>query len=266
MRKAILCLFSAVILLLSGACMNNKPTSIVGIQSDANIELNVSAALGLKEALLDIQPEYEKTHPNVKIIYNLAAAGVLQSQIEQGAQVDVFISAANKQVDDLAKKGLIAEDTRKKLVSNELVLIVPQNSSKEVNDFNDLIKPEVAHFGLGEPETVPAGQYGREVLERLGIWDKVKPKAVMAKDVRAILSYVETGNAEAGIVFSTVAATSNKIKVVAAAPMNFHEPIVFPGAIIANTKHRAAAEEFLSYLAGPEAMKVFGKYGFKSIE
>ena len=203
MRKVILCLCVIVGLLLSNACMYNKPTPNASVQPDSTlVELNVSAALGLKEALMDIQTEYEKSHPNVKIIYNFAAAGVLQSQIEQGAPMDIFISAASKQVDDLAKKGLIVNDTRKNLVSNDLVLIVPKNSSREVNDFNDLIKPEVTHFGLGEPDTVPAGQYGREVLERLGIWDKVKHKAVMAKDVRTILSYVETGNVEAGIVFN----------------------------------------------------------------
>lgn len=266
-KKSILCAAAAILLLLTSACRDNKPAATPA-QTAANvpIELNVSAALGLKEALLDIQKEYEQSHPTLKIVYNLAAAGVLASQIEQGAPADVFISAANKQVDDLAKKNLIDAASRKDLVSNKLVLIVSKDSSLELTGFPDLVKTSVARYGLGNPKTVPAGQYGREVLQHLGIWEEVKSKAVLAKDLRTILSYVETGNADAGIVFSTVAATSDKVKIVATAPKGSHEPIVFPGAVLASSKHPAAAREFLNHLTTPAAMKVFQKYGFQAIE
>jgi molybdate transport system substrate-binding protein len=230
------------------------------------VELNVSAAMGLKEVLVDIQKDYEALHPNVKIVYNLAASGVLQSQIEQGAPADIFISAAGKQLDDLQRKNLINSATRRDLVGNELVLIVPKDSTLELASFADLVKDGVKKFGLGAPETVPAGQYGIQVLQAMGIWEDVKSKAVLAKDVRTIVAYAETGNVEAGIVFSTVAATSDKVKVVAAAPPGTHEPILFPAVVVTSAKQPKAAEDFLNYLAGPDGMKVFKKYGFKPIQ
>ncbi len=208
-------------------------------------ELNVSAAMGLKEALVDIQKDYEAKHPNVKIVYNLAASGVLQTQIEQGAPADVFISAASKQLDDLQVKKLINSASRRDLVSNELVLIVPKDSTLGLTSFKDLTMAGVKKFGLGAPETVPAGQYGIQVLKAMGIWEDVKDKAVLAKDVRTIVAYAETGNVEAGIVFSTVAATSDKVKVVASAPPGTHEPIVFPGAIMAASKQSQSGRRFL---------------------
>jgi len=257
-----MCITATTMLLLTSACMEHKPIISTEHSSNSTIELNVSAALGLKEALLDIQKDYEASHPNVKIVYNLAAAGVLQSQIEQGAPADIFISAANTQVDALEKKNLIDASTRRNLVSNSLVLIVAKDSTLDLNGFNDLVKSEVIHYGLGEPQTVPAGQYGVEVLKYLNIWDKVQSKAVLAKDVRTILTYVETGDVEAGIVFSTVAATSDKVKIVATAPNGSHESIVFPGVVLTNSPHHEAAQDFLNYLASPTGMKMFQKYGF----
>lgn len=225
------------------------------------VELNVSAAMGLKEALADIQKVYEAKHPNIKLVYNLAASGALQTQIEQGAPADIFISAANKQIDDLIQKGMVIPASRKALVSNELVVIVPKDNKMGIASFQDIEK--VTRFGLGAPETVPAGQYGVEVLKSLALWDGVKDKAVLAKDVRTIVTYVETGNVEAGIVFSTVAATSSTVTIAAAAPPGTHEAIEFPAVILAGTKKQKAAEEFLAYLTGPEAMKIFDKYGFR---
>lgn len=251
-----------MILAMVGGCASSRtnPTS-----SPQAVELNVSAALGLKEALLDIKKEYEAKRPEIKIIYNLAAAGVLQSQIEQGAPADVFISAAEKQIDDLQKKNMILPATRKKLVGNQLVLIVPKDSKLGLNSFADLTQDKVKAFGLGAPETVPAGQYGQEVLAHLGIWEKVKPKAVLGKDVRALVAYAETGNVEASIVFSTVAATSDKVKIAAAAPAGSHKPIVFPGVVLSGSKQPKVAEDFLNYMASPEGMKMFAKYGFSPI-
>jgi molybdate transport system substrate-binding protein len=237
---------------IKAAPVSQKPAAIV--------ELNVSAALGLKEALLDIQKDYEAKNPNVKIVYNLAASGVLQTQIEQGAPADLFISAANKQIDELQKKGLTVPSTKKVLVGNELVLVVAKNSSKDVKSFHDVAN--LTNFALGVPETVPAGQYGQEVLKSIGIWEKVKDKAVLVKDVRTILTYVETGNVDAGIAFSTVAVLSDKVRVAAAAPQGTHETIVFPAVVLAQAKQKKAAEEFLVYLSGPESSKIFNKYGF----
>ena len=230
------------------------------------LEIMVSAALGLKEVLLDIQKDYAVKQPNVKIVYNLAAAGALQSQIEQGAPADIFISAAEKQMNELQKKNLLVAGTRKNLVGNQLVLIVPKDSKLNLQSFQDLTQGTVQKFGLGAPETVPAGQYGQEVLKYLGIWDAVKGKAVLGKDVRTLVAYAETGNVEASIVFSTVAATSEKVKIAAVAPPGSHQPIIFPGAVLAGAKQPKAAEDFLNYLVSPEGMKVFKKYGFTPLE
>lgn len=264
-RKTISLAFLLVALATASACSPGKTTETATGSSQPS-ELSISAALGLKEALLEIQQDYETSHPGVKLVYNLAAAGQLESQIEQGAPVDVFLSAANKQIDMLAQKDLIDKSTRKALVKNTLVLIVPKQSSLELNQFNDLTNPAVTHFGLGEPESVPAGQYGKQVLQKAGIWETVKDKAVITKDVRAILSYVETGNTDAGIVFSTVAALSDKVKIAATAPPGSHEPIIFPGVVLKNAKQPELAKEFLDYLAGPAGMNIFQKYGFQPAE
>lgn len=261
LRKLGLSLLAWMLLFATSACSPVK-TAAPTPSPEAPIELNVSAALGLKDALLEIKAAYETRHPEVKINYNLAAAGVLQSQIEQGAPTDIFISAANKQMDALVKKNLIQAATRKNLVSNDLVLIVPKNSPLGLSDFSGLTNQGVIHFGLGDPATVPAGQYGQEVLQHLGIWDSVKAKAVLAKDVRTILYYVETGNAEAGIVFSAIAATSDKVKIAATAPNSSHESIVFPGAVLSNSKQPVAAQEFFAFLSGPTGMEIFQKHGF----
>jgi len=254
----------AILLLFMAGCGNS--TNQARKAPPPPTELNVFAALGLKDALLDIQKDYEATHPNVKIVYNLVATGVLQKQISQGAAADVFITAAAKNMDDMQAQKFISAKSRRDIVSNELVLIVPKESTLDMHSFTDLANGEVKRVGIGAPESVPAGQYAIDAMNYLGIWDQVKDKAVQAKDVVTIRSYVETGNVEAGIVFYTVAATSDKVKVVATAPKGSHEAIIFPGAMTANSKQPQAAEEFLNYLVGPEALKIFQKYGFSQVK
>ncbi|HWQ61082.1 MAG TPA: molybdate ABC transporter substrate-binding protein, partial [Negativicutes bacterium] len=148
------------------------------------VEINISAAASLKDAVADIQKNYQAKYPNVKLVVNLGASGALQKQIEQGAPADLFISAAPKQMNDLEAKNLVNKATRKNLVENKLVLVVPQNTTLGLNSFNDLTKANVQKFAMGETATVPAGQYGQQVLQKLGLWDGVKDKAVFAKDVR----------------------------------------------------------------------------------
>ncbi len=243
-------------------CSKEQPTTARPSQL---IEINVSAAMGLKDVLLEIQKKYEEDH-SVKIVYNLASSGALQKQIEQGASADLFISAANKQMNELEKKNLIISTTRKNLVGNQLVLIVPKSSTLELHDFRDLTLSKITRFGMGVPESVPAGEYGKQVLEKLQVWETAKEKAVMTKDIQTVLTYVESGNVEAGIVFSAVAAASDKVKVVATAPPNTHEQIVFLGAVVSGAKHPKEAEEFLKYVKSADGMAVFTKYGFQNIE
>lgn len=250
-------LLIAIIVLCAG-CGNSKSTEAPA----ASIELNVSAAVSLKDALAEIQKNYQAKNPSIKLIYNLGASGSLQKQIEQGAPADLFISAAAKQMNDLDGKGLISKATRIDLLKNQLVIVVPKSSTISITGYEDLAKSEVQKIGMGEMSAVPAGQYAEEVLTKLGIWEKIKAKAVLAKDVRTVLTYVETGNVEAGIVYKSDAVASDKVKIAAAAPEGSHQPIVYPAAVLSGTKQQKAAEDFLNYLGTPECKAIFEKYGF----
>ncbi len=221
----------------------------------------VSAAISLKDALDELGRTYEQSHPGTKIVFNYAGSGTLQHQIEQGAPVDIFFSAAETQMDALQSQGLIAADTRRTVVSNELVLIVPAGSGT-VRSFQDLARPDVKIIALGEPGTVPAGMYARQTLEHLGLASVTEKKAVYAKDVRQVLAYVETGNADAGIVYRTDARISSRVRIAATAPAASHQPILYPAAIVKDSANPAVAREFLEFLGGPEARAVFATYGF----
>ena len=251
----------AACLILAG-CGGNQAAAPKAAEAPKTVELTISAAVSLKDALAEIQTNYQKKNPQVKLLYNLGASGSLQKQIEQGAPADIFISAAPKQMDELSAKNLINTATRKNLVENKLVLIVPLNSSAKLNKFEDLTNPAVQKISIGEPTVVPAGQYAQEVLRKLGIWDKINDKLVLAKDVRTVLTYVETGNVEAGIVYKTDAASSSKVKIAATAPEGTHAPIIYPAALLASSKQQEVAKDFLAYLSGPEGKPIFEKYGF----
>lgn len=255
--------FSVVLILLVllpvlAGCANSQKTS-APVQP---IELNVSAALGLKDALLAIQQAYEQQHPQIKIVFNFAATGSLQRQIEQGAPADIFISAAHQQVDALQAKGLIIRESRRNLVGNKLVLIIPRNSSLQIADFKDVRNPAIRQFAMGAPETVPAGEYAKQVFRKLQIWDQVKEKAVLSKDVLSVIHYVATGNVDAGVAFSTAAATNSEVKVIAEAPPGSHEEIIFPGAVLTTAKNPEEAMAFLDYLSSAPAVQIFAQYGF----
>jgi len=242
---------------------NEKPAS--DTKSEAAVNLTISAAASLKDALTEIQELYKKEKSNVTLSYNFGSSGALQTQIEQGAPADVFLSAGKKQVDALKTKGLIIEDTYKNLFKNEVVLVVPKDSKDNIN-FENLAEAKVKKIGLGEPESVPAGQYGKEVLTYLKIFDKISSKVVYAKDVREVLAWVETGNVDAGIVYKTDAKVSDKVKVAVEAPKGSHKAIVYPGAVIKASKNIEASKEFLKYLSGEEATKIFEKYGFDVVK
>lgn len=223
--------------------------------------MTISAAASLKEAMGDIKQLYTQEKPNVTITYNFGASGALQQQIEQGAPVDIFFSAASKQMDALQEQGLLIASTRKNLLTNQLVLITPK-SATPISDFKNLTDASVKKVALAEPKSVPAGKYAQEVLTSLGIFDKVKPKTVFAKDVRQVLNYVETGNVDAGIVYETDAKVSKKVKVVATAAANLHSPIIYPVAVLKRSQNGAIANEFIQFLDRDQAKTVFEKYGF----
>lgn len=240
---------------------------VVGVQvvpsltnAQGNRQLIVSAAASLTDAMKEIEPLYRRLRPNITIRYNFASSGALQQQIENGAPVDVFISAAEKQMDALQNKGLVVSGTRRNLLTNRMVLIVPRNSS--VNGLRNLTSDSVKRIAIGNPRSVPAGQYAEQVLKKAGLWNSVQSKFVLANNVRQVLQFVEAGNAQAGLVYTTDARTSNQVKVVQTVPVNLHSPIVYPMAVIKSSRNQAAARAFAQFLSGNEARKVFNKYGF----
>jgi molybdate transport system substrate-binding protein len=239
-----------------------KTQSSVSTTEATEATLTISAAASLKDSMEDIKQLYSKEKPKVTLIYNFGASGALQQQIEQGAPVDIFISAASKQMDSLQEKGLLINDTRKNLLTNKVVLIVPKNAIA-ISGFKNLADANVKKVALAEPASVPAGKYAQEVLTSFGIFDKVKPKTVFGKDVRQVLNYVETGNVDAGIVYETDAKVSNKVRVVAIAANNLHSPIVYPVAVLKRSQNSAVASEFIQFLDGNQSKAVFEKYGFK---
>lgn len=225
-------------------------------------ELLVSAAASLQEALQEIEQAYRQENPGVKITFNFGSSGTLQRQIEQGAPVALFISAAQKQMDELEQQGLILPETRQDLLRNELALVTGEGNDT-LSGVADLAKDAVATVAIGVPETVPAGRYAQEALQNLGLWDLLQDKLVAAKDVKQVLTYVETGNADAGFVYLSDAVNSDKVKIVEILPADLHEPIVYPAAIIKEGPNKEAAQAFLAYLNSQEAGEIFAKHGFK---
>ncbi|MEW9697583.1 molybdate ABC transporter substrate-binding protein [Paenibacillus sp. SI8] len=238
----------------STAAPSQKPTETV--------ELTVSAAASMTDALKEIQKAYETKNPNIKLNFNFGASGALQQQIEQGAPADLFLSAATKNLKALVDKQLIDANQQKKLLTNELVAVISTDGKASIGNVADLSKAEVKNVAIGIPESVPAGSYAKEALTNAKLWDILQPKLVQAKDVRQVLQYVETGNADVGVVYKTDALTSQKVKVAYTVDPKTYTPVEYPIGIVKATKHSKEADGFYTYLQSKEALDVFVKYGF----
>jgi molybdate transport system substrate-binding protein len=233
-----------------------------GPHPESTVTLNVSAAATLTDVIKEINILYQKDRPNVMIITNFTSSGTIQSQIENGAPVDVFISGANLQMDNLQKQGLILPETRKDLLSNKIVLIVPNGSKLNIGDFSDLTNNGVRLIAIGDPKSVTSGMYAQKALEELNLYEQIKTKFVLAADVRQVLTYVESSNVDAGFVYATDAKISTKVKVVTIAPEDINAQIIYPVAIIKATKNVEAAKEYETFLTSAKAKEVFSKFGF----
>ncbi len=238
---------------------------VVTANITTKVDLTISAAASLKDALTDVQSLYLQEKPKTTLTINFAGSGTLQKQIEQGADVDLFFSAAASNMDVLKTKDLLIDSTIRNVLGNKLVLVVPNDSTVPVNSSFSVVvtDPSVKKVALGEPKTVPAGKYAENVFTFLNILDKVKEKVVYAQDVRQVLNWVETGNVDAGVVYLTDAKISAAVKVIATASEESHTPIVYPAALIKSTNNYTASRDFLNFLTSDKAKAVFDKYGFE---
>jgi molybdate transport system substrate-binding protein len=232
------------------------------LQAQPNQTLLISAAASLQNALTKVNPLFMQNYPNVRLKYNFGSSGALQQQIEQGAPVDVFISAGKKQVDAIEQKGLILSGTRRNLLTNRLVLIVPKNSTLGITTFRQLSQSSVRKIAVGEPRSVPVGQYTEELFKNLGILNSLKPKFVLGNNVRNVLAAVESGNVDAGVVYATDASISNGVRQVATAPSRLHSPIVYPMAALKASQNSQAAQAYVQFLASAKAKAIFVDAGF----
>lgn len=278
--KKIIALVLIVCLTLSfSACSNNAEPAASQDSSSAadssqdvkeaeaavNETLLIAAAASLKNCFGDeLIPLFEEKYPNIKVDATFDSSGKLQTQIEEGADVDVFMSAAMKQMNALDEKELMVKDSIIKLLENKIVLIVPKDNDKGIAVFEDIIKADTV--AVGDPESVPAGQYAKEAFENLGLWDEVSAKSSLGTNVTEVLNWVSEGSADAGVVYSTDAASKENVIVVAEAPEGSVSPVIYPVGIVKSSTKQDAAKLFVEFLKSEEALIVFEKYGFTSLK
>lgn len=247
------------------ACSAPTPLGSAPVPTAAPVELTVSAAASVQDALQAVQAAYQVENPEVTITDNFGSSGSLAQQVIQGAPTDVFLSASEQWMDELEFQGQIRPESRRDLLQNTLVLVVPQGQTA-IADFAALNTPVVTKVAMGEPDSVPAGQYGQEVLTALNLFDSLQPKLVFGKNVRQVLAYVETGNVDAGLVYATDAHVSDRVEIVATAAATTHAPIRYPVAVVADSDRPAAAQSFVDFLSSDTAIAIFQEYGFGMVE
>ena len=230
---------------------------------DSEGEVNLAAAASLKNAFDEkLIPMFNEKYPNIKVTPTYASSGDLQTQIENGLEADIFMSASNKQMNALADEDLIDNSTHVQTLENKVVLIVPKDSDSNITSFEDL-KDVEGTIAIGDPESVPAGQYAKEVLTNLGIWDSVESKLSLGTDVTAVLNQVAQGSADCGIVYATDAKSNEDVKVICEAPEDaLDTPVIYPVAVVKDSKNADAAKKFMDFLQTQEAQDVFKEYGF----
>ena len=226
-------------------------------------EVIFSAAISMKDAVEELGKGFAAARPGLILRYNFGSSGELQKQIEAGAPVDLFISAAQRQMDELQQKNLIAVASRRNFARNVLTVIKPSRSKLDLAKPADLLDPRVTRITIGNPKTVPVGQYSEESLKALGLWERLQPKLVFAENVRQALDYVVRGEMDAGFVYTTDAAT-RRGQVVEAfrPPEETYSPVVYPVAVVAASKHPAVGQAFIDLLVSQEGQAVLARLGF----
>lgn len=248
---------SIVMILLVGCAPEEEDTS------SEKVNLHIAAAASLTDALDHFKVVYEKEHENVELTFMYGGSGKLAVSIENGAPIDVYLSASKKDMDSLEEKNLLDGSTRENFAENELVLIANKDAKSISSRFEDIDPDTVDHFVIGEPETVPVGRYTKQVFNHLKLWKPLKDKFVFASDVRQVLTQVELGNADYGVVYSSDAFVSDKVKVIDESDPSWHEPIVYPGAVLKDSEYKEEAKQFFNVLLGEQGQEILAEYGFK---
>ncbi len=252
--RQLLLVITILLMLILASCTKSE--------ADEKTEILVAAASSMTPALTEIATEFEKANTDIQITFTFGSSGKLAQQIKSGAPVDIFISASSSDMDTLEEGHKIESDTRVDITSNTLVVIRQKNGDNSSLNEDNPFTFEIDHFAIGNPNTVPAGVYAKEALTKLGEWETLEPKLVFGKDVRQVLTFVETGNAEMGIVFTSDARSSDKVEVDSKIDPTLHSSAVYPGARITATKQPEAAKAFLDYMTTPEVQKILADYGF----
>jgi len=245
-----------------------EPAAEESAVSDLSGSVMIAAAASLTNAFEEeLIPLFNEQYPGIAVTGTYDSSGKLQTQIEEGLEADLFFSAALKQMNALSEEGLVDDATRVDLLLNEVVLITGADTETAVTSF-ETITDAAGTIAIGDPESVPAGQYAQEALTSLGLWDQVSAGASLGGNVTEVLNWVAEGSAEVGIVYATDAASMpDQVKVIATAPEgSLQTPVVYPVALLARANEAGNTEvalAFLDFLKGPEAMAVFESYGFK---
>lgn len=224
--------------------------------------LTIAAAASLEYSYVEkLIPMFEEKNPGIKIEGVFDSSGKLQTQIEEGLNADVFMSAANKQMNALVEKNIVESESVVELLENKIVVIVPESSNLEIHNFEDI--KNAATIAIGDPESVPAGQYAKEALTSLGVWSEVESKLSLGTNVTEVLNWVSENSAEAGVVYATDAATTDKVKVMTEAPEgSLKKKVIYPVGIVSASQNKEAAKLFVDFLSSEEALSVFEEYGF----
>lgn len=274
MKKKFSILTLALCLMLGAVgCSNNSSSSSSSNASSAasssgdsseKVELNISAAASLQEAMAELEKEFKNINPDVKLTVNLGSSGSLMQQIQEGAPCDLFISAGAKQMDTLVEDGTVEKDAVKTLLTNDLVLVAAKG--EKVDSLDALKTDDVEKIAIGDPESVPAGKYAKEVLDNTKLYDNVKDKLVLAKDVKEVLSWVQKGNADVGFVYLSDATGVDDVDVVLTTDDDSHSEIAYPVAVLKDSKQAKVAQQFEDFLLSDTAQNILEKHGFNKVK
>ncbi|MHC4563312.1 MAG: molybdate ABC transporter substrate-binding protein [Planctomycetota bacterium] len=230
-------------------------------REDDGKQIYVATAASLGEAMAQLAKDFERTS-DYRVRLDVGSSGLLRTKIAAGAEMDLFVSAAARDMDLLAASGHVASETRRDLLRNTLVCVIQASSAHEVNSPTDLLKGPVRRIAIGDPGHVPAGIYAQQALQRLGLSDRLTSKIVPCADALAVVVQVRSRTVDAAVVYASDVRLLTGVKVAFVFPQETHDSIVYPAAVLTASRRPDAAEAFLAYLQTPHAAEVFAEYDF----